>query len=172
MSVSLYALTIENYLQALEGVKTVLQKGAEHAASEGTNPDDLVGLRLREDMAPLHFQAVSVWHHSLGAAKGMGAGVFGPPPSTPDFDYAGLQKLIDDSIVSLRELTPEDINALTDNPMMFRMGELEIPFTMSNFALSFSLPNLYFHATTLYDLLRQHGVSLGKIDYLGPLRVG
>lgn len=172
MSVSLYALTIENYLQALSGVKTILDKGAEYAASRGENPDDLVGLRLCEDMAPVHFQVISVWHHSLGAVNGMRAGLFQPPPKTPDFDYAGLQELVNDTLATLREITPEEINPLADKPMVFRAGEREIPFTMANFALSFSLPNLYFHATTLYDLLRQHGVPLSKMTYLGALRVG
>lgn len=172
MTVSLYALTIENYLQALGGVKTVLEKGAEYAASKGENPDDLVDLRLCEDMAPVRFQVISVWHHSLGAVNGMRAGLFQPPPKTPDFDYAGLQELVSDTLTKLHELNPEEINQLADKPMLFRAGDREIPFTMANFALSFSLPNLYFHAATLYDLLRQHGVPLSKMTYLGPLRVG
>ena len=36
---------------------------------------------------------------------------------------------------------------------------------------SFSLPNFYFHVTTTYAVLREHGVPLGKMDYLGQLRV-
>ena len=51
------------------------------------------------------------------------------------------------------------------------MGKTEIPFTTDNFMLSFSLPNFYFHATTTYAVLRKHGVPLGKMDYLGQLRV-
>jgi hypothetical protein len=30
------------------------------------------------------------------------------------------------------------------------------------------LPNVYFHVTTAYDILRHNGVELGKMDYLGP----
>jgi hypothetical protein len=47
-----------------------------------------------------------------------------------------------------------------------------MPFTASNYLLSFSLPNFYFHATTGYDLLRMKGVKLGKFDFLGALRMG
>ena len=65
----------------------------------------------------------------------------------------------------------DEINALADKPMLFKMGETEIPFTTDNFMLSFSLPNFYFHATTTYAVLREHGVPLGKMDYLGQLRV-
>jgi hypothetical protein len=31
------------------------------------------------------------------------------------------------------------------------------------------LPNIYFHVTTAYAILRHNGVELGKADYLGPM---
>ena len=34
--------------------------------------------------------------------------------------------------------------------------------------LGFALPNLFFHVTTAYAILRHRGVPLGKLDYLGP----
>jgi hypothetical protein len=33
--------------------------------------------------------------------------------------------------------------------------------------LYFILPNVYFHVTTAYNILRHCGVELGKRDYLG-----
>ena len=39
----------------------------------------------------------------------------------------------------------------------------------TDYALKWALPNFFFHVTTGYDLLRQAGVPLGKLDYLGPL---
>lgn len=172
MSVSLYELTVGSYLQTLGGSRDVLARGADFATGREENPDDLVNLTLREDMAPLSFQVISVWHHSLGAVTGMREGVFAPPPKKPDLDYAGLRALVEEAIAFLEDITPEEMNGLGDKPMLFRVGDREIPFTMSNFALSFSLPNFYFHATTLYDILRRHGVPLGKMAYLGQLRVG
>ena len=56
--------------------------------------------------------------------------------------------------------------------MVFRVRGREMPFTTDNFLLSFSLPNVYFHATTTYSILRHLGVPPGKLDYLGQLRVG
>lgn len=55
--------------------------------------------------------------------------------------------------------------------MKFKAGSFELPFIAENFVLSFSLPNFYFHATTAYDILRMSGVPLGKMDFLGPMRV-
>ena len=31
-----------------------------------------------------------------------------------------------------------------------------------------ALPNLFFHITTAYAILRHNGVGIGKADYLGP----
>ena len=59
------------------------------------------------------------------------------------------------------------MNALADGKLLFKIGGNELPFTNVNFALSFSLPNFYFHATTAYDILRSKGVPLGKMDFLG-----
>jgi len=37
---------------------------------------------------------------------------------------------------------------------------------------TFSKPNVYFHATTTYSILRQLGTPLGKRDYLGNMKIG
>lgn len=49
---------------------------------------------------------------------------------------------------------------------------MEITFTNPNFLLSFSLPNFYFRVITTYDILRMHGVPLGKLNFLGKMKVG
>ena len=40
-------------------------------------------------------------------------------------------------------------------------------FTGEVFLKHFSLPNFFFHCTMTYALLRQGGVELGKMDFLG-----
>jgi hypothetical protein len=89
-----------------------------------------------------------------------------------DLDYGQLRALVAEATEGLSRETPEGIETLLGKPMVFRMGSTEVPFTTTNFALSFSLPNFYFHATTTYAILRANGVALGKTDFLGALRVG
>ena len=64
------------------------------------------------------------------------------------------------------------MESLSNQKMIFRLGEMEIPFTTDNFLASFSKPNFYFHATTTYSILRQMGVPLGKRDFLGNMKMG
>jgi hypothetical protein len=40
-------------------------------------------------------------------------------------------------------------------------------FNGATYVSNFVLPNVYFHITTAYGILRNRGVVLGKSDYLG-----
>jgi hypothetical protein len=38
------------------------------------------------------------------------------------------------------------------------------------YLLQIAIPNIYFHLTTAYAILRHNGVDIGKRDFLGPIR--
>ena len=172
MATSLYDMSVPAYLQTLGGVASVMQKGADYCAEQGMDPADIVATRLRDDMAPFTFQLSSVKHHSLGTIEGLERGELNPPPSIEGLDYVGLQGLVNEAIAGMEALDRDTVDAYAGKPMYFRMGDFEIPFTAENFHMSFSLPTCYFHATTAYDILRMAGVPIGKMDYLGQMRVG
>ena len=169
MPTSFYDFSVVYYLQTLTAIEGVLEKGRVHCEANGIG--DVVGTRLYPDMLPFQFQIVSVCHHSLGAIKGVQAGVFSPPPAVPELDYAGLTRMVGDAHARLKEFTAEVVNAFAGKEVIFRVGERSLPFVAENFILSFSLPNFYFHAATTYDILRMKGVPLGKRDFMGPLRM-
>jgi hypothetical protein len=172
MSISFHGASVGSYLQVLKAITGVLDKGASHASEAGLDLQEVVMTRLRDDMMPLHFQIVSVAHHSWGAMQGLQKGIFNPPSFELDKDYAGLQALITEAHDGLSGLEEAEVEALADKSMVFKLGKNELPFTNQNFLLSFSLPNFYFHATTTYGILRMLGVPLGKMDFLGQMKLG
>jgi hypothetical protein len=169
--ISLYDCSVGTYLQILRATAGILEKGRQHFASEGVDLADIVAFRLREDMLPFWFQIVSVCHHSLGAIRGIQAGVFSPPPRQPDLTYEMLEEMVKGTLAGLESISVDEVDSLEGKDMQFKMGDTVIPFTAENFILSFSLPNFYFHAATTYDILRMKGVPLGKRDFLGRLRI-
>jgi hypothetical protein len=171
MSISFHDASVGSYLQVLDSVAGVLEKGASHASETGLDLQEVVMTRLRDDMMPLHFQVVSVAHHSWGAVQGLQKGEFGPPSFDLDHDYPGLQALVSQARDGLASLNEAEVNALAEKSMVFKLGKNALPFTNQNFLLSFSLPNFYFHATTTYDILRMLGVPLGKMDFLGRMKM-
>jgi hypothetical protein len=172
MSISFYDASVGAYTQVLDSVAAILDKGAAFAAETGLNPQDIVEKRLREDMMPFHFQIVSVCHHSWGALQGMRDGRFSTPSFALDKDYQGLQDLVGEAQAGVASFSEADVAEFAEKSMVFAIGERELPFTNENFLLTFSLPNFYFHATTTYDILRMMGVPLGKMDFLGRLKMG
>jgi hypothetical protein len=171
MPTSFYDLTVGTYVQIVEAATRFLQKGADHCAAAGIDLDEIVETRLIADMANFHFQVTSLSHHSLGAVEAFASGEF-RPPKYPACGYAELQAMTQNTLEALKSRSREEIDALEEGKVVFKIGGNEIPFTARNFALSFSLPNFYFHATTAYDILRMKGVPIGKRDFMGAMKVG
>jgi len=171
MATSLYDLSVASYLQTLGGVTHFMYRAHKHFTANNIDPNEIVETRLFADMLPFRFQVQSVCHHSLGTIEGIKNGAFAPPSGSPSHDYAALQKLVSDTRDTLAKMTPADVNAYQDSDITFQMRDFKLPFTAANFVLSFSLPNVHFHATTAYDILRTKGVPLGKRDYMGQLRM-
>lgn len=172
MQLTFYDVSIPCYQQMLDSTASILEKGQQHAAANDMTLEEISNYRLHESMLPFSFQIISVWHHSLGAIKGMREGLFMPPPDKPGIDYAGLRGLIGEAQDAMAAETQDSMEALSGEHMLFRFGNNEVPFTTDNFLATFSKPNVYFHITTAYAMLRQLGVPLGKLDYLGNMKVG
>ena len=172
MSISFYEASVGSYQQILSSVTGVLETAATYAAENDIDLQELVMTRLADDMMPLHFQIVSVCHHSFGALQGMRDGRFTPPSFDLDKSFSELQTLVAEAKDGVAAFSEAEVEAFADNSMVFALGEREMPFTNQNFLLSFSLPNFHFHATTTYDMLRMKGVPLGKLNYLGQMRIG
>ena len=170
MAFSLHETTIGTYVQILEASESVLAKGKAHFDAKGVDLDEALEYRLIEDMMPLRFQINAVAFHSLKAIQGAMAGLFSPTPAEHR-DFVGLQSLLAEVRVDLEAISPEAVDSLVGKEVVFRMGERSMPFTAEGFLLTFSLPNFYFHATTMYDILRMKGVPIGKQDFLGKMRM-
>lgn len=170
MAITLYDATVGTYKQILSSIEGVLSKGREHCEANGIDLNDVVETRLIDDMLPFRFQVISVAHHSLGAMKGVDAGVFGPP-SMGDQDYGALQSLVGEALAGLDDYSEDKVNGFLGKEMAFKMGSMTMPFIAEDFLLTFSLPNFYFHATTTYDMIRMKGTTIGKGDFLGRMRL-
>ena len=171
MQILLYDISVANYAQALGGLASVLDRGRAHLEANRADLQEIVDRRLIADMQPFAYQVNAVAHHSVGALAGLASGGFSPPAPLPAVTYADLQDRIAQAREILAGYTAEQVNAWADRDVTFKSGSVSVPFRAPEFILSFSLPNLYFHAATAYDILRMEGVPIGKRDYHGKLRI-
>ncbi|WP_303762885.1 DUF1993 domain-containing protein [Sphingobium yanoikuyae] len=168
MATELYDLTVPAFLRGLRVLSTLLDKGAAFAAEQGIDPATLTGARLIEDMRPLTAQVQLATDSAKGAVIRIGELEPFPLPDTEE-TFADLQDRIARTIAFLESVPRNRIDGREEATVILKTPRGEFPFTGRSHVLTFSLPNFYFHLTTAYALLRQAGVPLGKLDYLGGL---
>lgn len=171
MALTIHEAFVPGCMQMLASVSGVIDKAQEHCTANDTSFESLARAALAPDMWPFSRQVQQVAHHSLGAINGVRSGVFRPALDVPPEDFASLKAMVADALAQLESLDPAELDGLADNDMRFEFGTRRLDFTVTNFLLSFSTPNVYFHAATAYDILRNCGVHLGKADFLGRPRI-
>jgi uncharacterized protein len=171
MSFSLYAATVPSYRQILGAIAALIVKAEAFCAEKALPPEEIIQARLAADMQPFAYQVKSASVHSLGAIEGVRKGVFSPDVTPPPQTFHDLKGNIAHALTALEAIDPKEIDAFVGRDMRFAFGERQIAFTAEDFLLSFSQPNFYFHATTAYDILRWKGLSIGKRDFTGRLRL-
>ena len=75
MTISLYDVSVSNYLQTLDAVSGFLDKAAAHCRETNVDLEEMVESRIFADMRPLRFQIQLVAFHSLGAIEAIKSGV-------------------------------------------------------------------------------------------------
>ncbi len=172
MPISLYDATIPSYLQILGAVEGLIDKAERFCTEHGHEPASLTGACLADDMLPFAYQILSTSTHSIGAIDGVRAGSFSPNMTPPPQSFAEQRALVQDTKARLEQVTAEEMEGFAGKPVVFSIprANFERHFVAEEFLLSFSQPNFYFHATTAYGILRNKGLKIGKIDYLGAMR--
>lgn len=166
MSQSMYAASVATFLHALKNLQVILRKGAEYAAEKKLDDSVLTSFRLFPDMFPLSRQV----QIACDVAKGCGARLAGiEPPRYEDTEttFDELQARIEKTIAFLSGLDAATIDASADKQIKLKTGGREREFIAKDYLSLWALPNVFFHLTTTYNILRHNGVPLSKVDFLG-----
>lgn len=166
MPLSMYQASIPVFVRQLRNLSTILDKAEEHAQTRGDAPSLLIEARLAPDMFPLSRQVQSASDSAKGAAARL-AGI--ELPSFPDTEtsFAELKERIAKTIAFLESVPAEKIDGSEEREVVLRPRGMEMRFDGQGYLLTFALPNFFFHVTTAYAILREQGVPIGKMDFLG-----
>jgi hypothetical protein len=146
-----------------------LESAIAHAQKKSFDPNVLVNARLAPDQYSLVKQIQSICDN----AKFASARLTGKePPKHPDTEQTmdELRARIRTVLGYLETFKAEDfVGAET--------RVIELPFLDgktilgSDYLFEMALPNFYFHVVTAYSILRHNGVELGKMAYIGSLKL-
>lgn len=168
MTISMYQASVPPIIKSLTNLRAVLEKAATHAESKKIDPSVLVNARLYPDMFPLSRQVQIATDTAKGGASRL-AGKEVPKYEDNEATFPELVARIDKTIALLETFKPDDIDGSEDNTITLPMHDRTLTFKGLPYLLDYVLPNVYFHVTTAYAILRHNGVEVGKKDFLGKV---
>jgi uncharacterized protein len=168
MTISMYQASVPVFVRQLRAMAGVLAKGAAFAAEQGIDPASLIEARLAPDMLPLPKQVQIATDMAKGCAARL-AGVEAPRYEDNETSFEMLQERIARTIAYLETIPAQAIDGSEERDIVLKLRDRELPFKGQAYLLGFVLPNVLFHASTAYGILRMKGVPLGKQDFLGSL---
>lgn len=168
MTISMYLASVPSMIKTLSNLRALLEKAAVHAEAKKIDPSVLVNARLYPDMFPLSRQVQIATDMAKGAASRL-AGKEVPKYEDNETTFPELVARLDKTIALLETFKPEDIDGSEDKTITLPLRDRTLTFKGLTYLLDYALPNIYFHTTTAYSILRHNGVEIGKKDFLGKV---
>jgi hypothetical protein len=163
----MYSASVPVFVKTLGNMLVWLDKAMAHAEAKKFDPSVYMTLRLAPDMLPLPSQV----RIASDAAKGCTARLAGVEIPVFEDNEATVNELRERirRTLAFIETVPAAAFAGSEQRDIVIPARNRDPrrFKGEYYLQHWALPNFFFHATTLYALLRHNGVDLGKGDFLG-----
>ena len=166
MTISMYSAFIPGAIRMLNNLSAILGKAQAHCEARHINPTAFLSSRIYPDMFPLTRQIQIASDTAKGGAARL-AGIEIPRFEDEETTFEELRERLAKTVRFLESIEPSQIDGREEAGIVLNLPNRRIDFKGQQYLTAFVLPNLYFHITTAYNLLRQGGVELGKNDYLG-----
>jgi hypothetical protein len=163
----MYQASIPVFIRGLENLSHILDKAAAHAEAKKLDPTVFITARLFPDMFALARQVQIASDTAKGAAARL-SGVENPSFADTEATFPELQQRIAKTVDFLKSIKPEQIDGTEQKAIVLTTrSKGDLHFVGQNYLFQHAVPNVFFHITTTYDILRHNGVEIGKWDYLG-----
>lgn len=163
----IYDMTVPQFVKMLSNLTHLLDKADEHAKAKKFEVEVLLQSRLAPDQFPFTRQ-IQIACDTAKLAVSRLTGKEAPQHPDTEKTLPQLKERIASTISYLRDFTEKDFAEAKERRISQPRWEGQY-LTGLEFVQQHALPNLYFHITTAYSILRHNGVDVGKKDYLGPM---
>jgi hypothetical protein len=152
--------------RTLAALSNILTKAEAHCEARKIDPQALLTFRLFPDMFPFTRQVQLTCDFAARAAARM-AGA--EPKSFPDTEtsFAELHARIAAARDYMASFPASAHDGAATRPVTIKMRGQDVTMPGLDYLTLYSLKQVYFHATTAYNILRHNGVEIGKRDFMG-----
>jgi uncharacterized protein len=167
MKITVQAVTLDMFANSLSSLSVLLEKGLAHATARKFDPGVLVNARLAPDMFPLSRQvqiACDLAKNSVARLAAIEPPRFEDNEKTMEELRARVSRTID----YLKGVPTSAFEGAEDRDIKVPAGpDNFLNFKGLDFIQRWAIPNVFFHITAAYAILRHNGVDIGKRDFLG-----
>ena len=166
MRITMYQASVPRLANLLGNLSNILDKAQAHADANGIDVSTLMDCRLTPDMYPFSKQVQIACDKARSVVARL-AGMEVPYYEDDERTFAELKERIARTIEFIRSVPPDRIDGTEDDDIVLPVTGQETRYKGMQLLLGHSMPNVYFHSVTAYNILRQNGVPIGKRDFLG-----
>jgi hypothetical protein len=166
MTISMFQASVPVFIRALNNLAAILEKGVAHASSRKIDEAVLLNSRIFPDMFPLVRQ-VQLATDTARSGAGRLAGAEFPAYADNETTFAELATRIQNTVKYLETLQAAQIDGSEDRTISWQSRSSTKSMQGQPYLFNHLLPNIYFHITTAYNILRHNGIEVGKKDFLG-----
>jgi hypothetical protein len=167
MTISMYQASVPAFVRALNNLASILEKGAAHAQARKIDEAVLLGSRLFPDMLSLTRQ-VQLASDIAKSGAGRLAGAEFPAYEDKETTFQQLIERIRNTVTYLETLHAAQIDGSEEKTVTWQTRSSTRSMQGLPYLMQHLLPNVHFHVTTAYAILRHNGIEIGKKDFLGP----
>ncbi len=166
MTISMYLASGPRLVNALNNLSHVLDKAQAHIEAKKLDPKTLLEFRLYPDMLNMTRQVQIASDTAKGLVARL-AGLDNPVHDDNEQSIAELQARLAKTVAFMQSVSAAQIDGTEDKAIVIKRGDKETHYKGMQFLLGHALPNVYFHSSITFAILRHNGVEIGKRDYLG-----
>ena len=159
-------VTLPPLTRSLTALSGIMTKAEAHCEANSIDPAVLIGDRLFADMFPLSRQVQLTCDFSAR----MVARLCGQDPASfadVETTFPELRDRIAKASDYIAGFTPADFEGSEEREIVLSLRGGELRMSGQEYHSLFALPQVYFHMTSAYNILRHNGVPLGKMDFMG-----
>jgi len=167
MKITVQAATVDVFANSLNSLSTLLEKGLANAAARKFEPSVLFNARLAPDMFSLSRQVQIACDLAKNSVSRLAAL---EPPRFEDNEKTleELRTRIARTIDYMKGIPASAFEGSEDRDLKVPAGpDKFLDFKGLDFVQRWAIPNVFFHITTAYAILRHNGVDIGKRDFIG-----
>jgi hypothetical protein len=166
MQITMYETLVPTANRMLGNLSNFLDKAEAFAAAKKIDGAVLLNSRLAPDMFPLTRQVQIASDMTKGAAARL-SGTEIPKYEDNETTIAELKARIAKTLAFVNSIDAAKYTGSDERDVTLQLRTGDRHFKGLNYLRDYVLPNVYFHVTSAYAILRHSGVELGKNDFIG-----